>query len=268
MSRLKLYTGAGYDIISTDGKRLEKRAGIAYSAHRGASDIDNSIQGLIKAKMQGFEYCECDIQFTSDDVPIVCHNSTVGGYTIADETAETITSVELGRDIGFGIIYVPTFDDFVKCAKLIGMKLVVDVKTSTEAYLDEICRIVNSYGLQYETIYLCPDITAIGICIGASPGCHAHFCTTSGSSIPSDVSDYVALQSQSNHIGFNVNGTANSDLVQSNVRAYGLELSYWNVTASNYAALAATCPMFMTTDMTMTAIEAAEQDYLDSIELF
>lgn len=264
MSELKILTDGVYESIRTDRTKLSKMMRIGYSRHRGVG-IENSIYGLIKAKEQGYDYVEVDVRKTSDNELVCCHNDSVGGYTISETTASVITEVVIGKQLGIGLVKVPTFDQFVKTAYLIGMNLVIDTKTGSES---EIAAIVHKYNMQDNVIYLAYSLESMTVYAENYRQAHIHYLSTSGASIPSDVSGFVALKAKCDHIGFNVNGTRNADLVQSNVIANGFELSYWNVTASNYAALAATYPMFMTTDMKMDAIKAAENTFLASAELW
>lgn len=261
MSNLKVFTGATYDTIQTDGKRLEKRLHIAYSSHRGVGP-ENTIRGLCETKRAGFDYMECDVRFSSDGVPYCSHNGITGDI-------ETVTNTVLGRDIGYGIIKVPTFEQLVRTAYLIGMKLVVDAHQSqTSEEYAQIGTIVNKYGMQERVVYLCGSSSVMRLFGEMSPGCHVHFCTTSGDSIPADISAFLQLKADGIKAGFNVNGTSNADRVESHVRANGLELSYWSVASTNFSALAATYPMFMTTDMSMSAIKTAEKAFLDTLELW
>lgn len=268
MSDLKVFTGGAYDTVQTDEKRLVKKLRIEYSSHRGVGP-ENTIRGLCETKRRGFDYMECDVRFTSDNVPVCIHNASGGGVVIADSTAEVVTNTVLDRDIGYGLIKIPDFDLFVRTARLIGIKLVVDAHQQwTEEQYRKIGMIVNKYGMQERVVYLCNSASIMRLFGEMSPGCHVHFCTTAGDSIPADISAFLQLKADGIKAGFNVNGTANADRVESHVRANGLELSYWNLASTNFSALAATYPMFMTTDMSMSEIKTAEKTFLDSLELW
>jgi glycerophosphoryl diester phosphodiesterase len=99
-------------------------------AHRGAwknqQVAENSLGSLNKAIELGCEGSEFDVWLSSDKVPVVCHNASVGGKLIEQTTAAELQKISLGKD-GF----VPTLEQYLLAAKHQNRThLVLEIKSS------------------------------------------------------------------------------------------------------------------------------------------
>ena len=77
--------------------------------HRGytsATVAQNTLAAYHRAWLNGSDWIETDARLSSDGVYVVCHDATitVGGvtYTIAEETASTLTNLVLSTDPVYG----------------------------------------------------------------------------------------------------------------------------------------------------------------------
>ena len=105
------------------------------SMHRGYTSTtvaENTLAAFHRAYLNGAEWIEVDARLTSDNVYVCLHNPTVtvGGvtYTVANETASTITSLVLSHDSVYGDCCIPTLESVLKLCAYTGMCANVDCK--------------------------------------------------------------------------------------------------------------------------------------------
>lgn len=138
-------------------------------AHRGAS-YECPEQSLAAYNWAGkfkFDGAECDVQFTSDNVPILMHDSTVdrttnGSGTVASLTASQITALTIDyAENASGLTYypsekVPTLEQYLKVCKYWGMFPVIEIKEAdlTIAKAQIIVDLVVKYGLLEDAIFI------------------------------------------------------------------------------------------------------------------
>lgn len=99
-------------------------------AHRGAwknqNVPENSLGSLNKAIELGCEGSEFDVWLSSDKVPVVCHNASVGGKIIEQTTAAELQKISLGNDD-----FVPIIEQYLLAAKHQNRThLVLEIKSS------------------------------------------------------------------------------------------------------------------------------------------
>ncbi len=114
----------GFELI-TDGFIQNK-----VIAHRGAwknhSVPENSLGSLKKALEIGAEGSEFDVWFSSDKVPVICHNASIGGKLIEQTTAAELQKISLGNGD-----FVPTLQQYLLAIKHQNKtKLVLEIKSS------------------------------------------------------------------------------------------------------------------------------------------
>lgn len=124
--------------------------------HRGLNTIypENTLPSFIGARKSGFIYVESDVRFTADDVPVMLHDESInrtarnsdgttisGTVNISDITYEQALTYDFGIYKGseYAGTKIPTFEQFIKLCKNIGLKPYVELK--------------QPYGTQHEKIY-------------------------------------------------------------------------------------------------------------------
>ena len=132
--------------------------------HRGYNTIapENTLPAFKLSRQYGFDTVECDVQFTSDNVPVILHDDTINrtarnsdGTTISETiNIKSITYSE-ALDYDFGIYKgsayagtkIPSFEEFIILCKHIGLKAYVEIKSSgyTNSQLDYLVSIVKKY---------------------------------------------------------------------------------------------------------------------------
>lgn len=161
-----------YDIYDNDifkaieiYKKVEQATTIQFNpnmrsvAHQGYSTTSQAygnsrLSSYIGAKKHGFDFGECDIQFSSDGVPVCCHdasfNSNGTTVVIADHTlAELKTYNYYGETIA-------SLDEVVKLCKELGLGLYIDHLNGnwSDAYWNTLFAIVKKYQMQDNVYWL------------------------------------------------------------------------------------------------------------------
>ena len=261
---MDFYTGLGTRITVENAAA----SGVGYSApwitaiHRGwvAGAKENTVTAMWLTKENGYDWAECDIRFTADDVPVLAHDGAVTSedgttvLTVADSTAAQLQSVTLQTHTRFGAIGVPTLKEVLDLARLIGLGLLLDCKDSLfdTDHNKILAHTVLQSGWADHVVYmpkspegaaaiLSVDRNASFDFVGYAPG--------TVDTIP-DLAPYQALLTGGNTVGFDINAgyVTNEDFpeVARILREAGLNLSFWNVTASNCAAVMDLGPLRIT----------------------
>lgn len=104
-------------------------------SHRGYSSStvrENTLPAYYRAWLNGTDWIETDARLSSDGIYVVYHDATVtvGGttYTIANETASTLTALVLSKDPVYGECKLPTLESVLKLALYTGMEVNLDCK--------------------------------------------------------------------------------------------------------------------------------------------
>lgn len=138
---------------------MQTNPNIRSVAHQGYSTTSQSygnsrLSSYIGAKKHGFDYGECDIQFSSDGVPVCCHDASfdsngttvvIAGHTLA----ELKTYNYYGETIA-------SLDEVVKLCKELGLGLYIDHLNGnwSDAYWNTIFGIVKKYQMQDNVYWL------------------------------------------------------------------------------------------------------------------
>ena len=143
--RFYLYT-ANYNYVKSiahQGKSYDERT---YNQSR--------LGGYYKAKACGFDVGECDVKWTSDNVPVCCHDASFqsGGETIviAEHTLAELQALDY-----YGST-IATLDSIVKACKEMGMEVAIDHLNSNwdDTKWGILFGIVEKYQMQNYTWWL------------------------------------------------------------------------------------------------------------------
>src|SRR5690242_5942993 len=91
-------------------------------AHRGLhhEHPENSLEAFDAAWAAGFEWCECDVRGSADDVPFVIHDETLDRTTRGRGRIDAASSEQLSR-------LIPTFQELIEATPPSG-RLLVEIK--------------------------------------------------------------------------------------------------------------------------------------------
>lgn len=134
-----------------------------FSIHRGYSTApNNTLQAIWEAKKHGYNCCELDVRYTSDNQVVLSHDATVTGtvdgvevtYTIADTPLATLQTVCIGNTV-FPDAKVCSLEDAMRLCRRIGMRPELDYKVNNEQIYKDCVALSMKYGLQDDTLHCC-----------------------------------------------------------------------------------------------------------------
>lgn len=152
-----------FDNIIND---LDAKSSIFMSLnHRGYSIIapENTLPAFAMSKKMGFEWVEGDLEWTSDNIPVLLHDSTINRtgrnadgtsiestININDITYEQALTYDFGiwKGAQFAGTKIPTFGEFILLCKNLGLNAVIDIKTTlTNSQIELIANSINAVGM-------------------------------------------------------------------------------------------------------------------------
>ena len=125
-------------------------------AHRGysAKTPENTLPSFRSAKLQGFNYIETDVRFTSDNIPVLLHDSDIdrtsnGEGAIKDMSLEQVKQFDFGswKDPSFEGTSIPTLEEFLDLCSKNEICPYIEIKTGTKTQVELMLRLVENYGL-------------------------------------------------------------------------------------------------------------------------
>ena len=135
-------------------------------AHRGfsAGAPENTLPAYVLAKKKGYSYCETDINFTSDGVPMLLHDDSInrtstGQGNLRDLTYDQVRTYDFGAWKGaqYAGTKIPTFEEFLQLCFKLGLHPYCEWKqglpiTNERAQL--LANIVRSCGMRGKMTYI------------------------------------------------------------------------------------------------------------------
>jgi glycerophosphoryl diester phosphodiesterase len=131
-------------------------------AHRGFAELapENTMSAYSQAVSIGATSLECDVQITSDGVPVVIHDSSVNRTTGSTGNVKEMTLAQLrALDAGsyFSPYYagskIPTFDEFLKYAKGRSLRVYPEIKDiRTIADIELMVNVIKDNGMENVTV--------------------------------------------------------------------------------------------------------------------
>lgn len=147
--------------------------GIFGIAHAGGGVApENTIPAYKLAKQRGFNFAECDIQFTSDNVPILMHDATVDRTTdgtgrIRQMTLEQIEALNIPGSGAYTNLKVPTFEELIVLCKKIKLIPIIELKmdditiAENHTTLEILYNIIKKYDMEDRVIFLSVSYTKL-----------------------------------------------------------------------------------------------------------
>jgi len=125
--------------------------------HRGFSCLapENTLTAYKMSAYQGFTMAECDVQFTSDNIPVLLHDNTVdrtsnGTGAIGSMTLEQAKTLDFGswKAPKYKGEKIPTFDEFIALCRQINLHPYIEIKAAlTTERAQMLVNIVKRYGM-------------------------------------------------------------------------------------------------------------------------
>jgi len=151
--------------------KIQKQSGIKNTLdstvkavlHRGYSLLspENTLPAFKMAKERGFSYVECDIRFTSDDVPVLIHDTTIdrtsdGTGEIASLTLTQVKAYDFGswKSSGYVGTEIPTLKEFILLCKKLNLHPYIELKSATTSQIQIAYDIVKNVGMANKVTWI------------------------------------------------------------------------------------------------------------------
>lgn len=132
-------------------------------AHRGYSTVapENTLPAYKLAKQMGFNYVEADIVYTSDNVPVLSHDTTIdrcsdGSGTISNMTFEQLQQYDFGswKSSAYAGTKIPSASQFLYLCKALGLHPYFDLRNATQAQYQILVDAVEANGMTGKVTYV------------------------------------------------------------------------------------------------------------------
>ncbi|RZG48060.1 glycerophosphodiester phosphodiesterase [Acinetobacter wuhouensis] len=142
-------------------------------AHRGYSveAPENTLPAYILAKKKGYSYAETDIQFTSDNIPVLLHDDTIdrtsnGAGNIAQMTFDQVRQYDFGSwfDPKFAGTKIPSLHEFLQLCHRLAIHPYLEIKKDkliTSAQSQLLADMVRNAGLKGKVTYISFSIESL-----------------------------------------------------------------------------------------------------------
>ena len=141
--------------------------------HRGWHECpENTLIAFKTSRLKGFKWVECDIQFTSDSIPVILHDGYINRTARNSDGSELTDNIRIGDityaqanayDYGiykgaeFAGTKLPTFEEFISLCKRVGLRACIEVKDNSKirdtANVQKIVDIVKKYNMDDYVIW-------------------------------------------------------------------------------------------------------------------
>lgn len=157
--------------------------------HRGyhVEAPENSLKAYMLSYEQGFQYVECDIQFTSDGIPVLLHNETINSVArnadgspianmvhISELTYEQVLNYDFGIACGeeYKGLKITSLEAFLAFCKAYGIHPYLEMKgetVDTQAEVDLLMAMVDAAGLRNQVTWISFSREALQFVINRDP---------------------------------------------------------------------------------------------------
>ena len=157
---------------------IKPHIGVRSINHRGWHQCpENTLVAYKQSKVHGFEAGECDVRFTSDNVPVLLHDATINRTARNADGTEIATDISIGSityeqalEYDFGIrsgseyagTKIPTLAEYLKVCRNIGLSPYIEIESGFSAAQHKIIAdTVIASGVVDEVTFISSDSDAL-----------------------------------------------------------------------------------------------------------
>ena len=149
-------------VVAT-GESVYANANVKAINHRGYNSVapENTLSAYRLSKKKGFEYVECDVKFTADNVPVLLHDATVdrtsnGTGNIADMTFADARTLDFGgwKSAEYAGEKIPSFEEFIILCKRIGLHPYIHFEYPSLENTEKMVSIVKRCGMHKKVTWI------------------------------------------------------------------------------------------------------------------
>ena len=243
-------TGGGGDVyVSNHSVEIMKVHSIN---HRGYSDTapENTIPAFKLSKTNGFDIVETDVLFTSDNVPVLLHDTTINrtarnadGTQLSNTIYIKDITLSQALEYDFGVwkgnqyagTKIPTLAEFLKLCKDINLHPYIEIKNDgnyTDAQLQSIVSLVEETGMTGFVTYISFTLSYLSKVATFVPSARLGLLVNSLSQ--SSVTDALTLQTGQNEVFIDAGYLPSTPPDVSLAQNVGIPLEIWTVDVSSW----------------------------------
>lgn len=214
--------------------------------HRGYNTIapENTLPAYKLSKEKGFIYVETDVEFTSDNVPVLLHDASInrtarnadgtaisGTVNISDITYEEALEYDFGiwKNEAYEGTKIPTFEQFIALCRNIGLHPYIELKNGgyTQEQINSVVAIVKAYGMLRNVTWISFNATYLGYVKSADSKARlGYVCETITNSVIETAS---GLKTDANDVFVDAMASNLTGALVEDVMDAGLPLEVWTV---------------------------------------
>lgn len=179
LSDLECYTLQEYSEPSSSGSGVYANDNINSVAHMGYSleAPENTLSAYKLAHDKGFKYVECDVSFTSDNIGVLLHDSTIdrtsnGSGKISEMTFEEVRRYDFGSWMGnkYTGEQIPSFEEFIRLCRNLGLHPYIEIKYgANQSQVESLVQTVNKNGMKGKVTYISFETSLLSYVHNADP---------------------------------------------------------------------------------------------------
>ena len=201
--------------------------------HRGYNTTapENTIPAFKLSKQFGFDYIECDVQYTSDHVPVILHDETINrtgrnsdGTEISTTTYIRDITYEQALTYDFGIYKgsewagtkIPTLEELLTLCRNIGLKVYIELKYNpNENNLAALKNAINKTGMKNEITFISYNHDALTTMKNNYPKNRLGLLRGTPGSDTTDLTFMLTLQTDYNEVFYDISNLPESSYLNS-----------------------------------------------------
>ena len=139
----------------------------------------NSLPAFKLSKQHGFSWVETDVQFTSDDIPVLCHDDYINNYAKLPSGADIPSTVYINQstyaqlqnyDFGIGFspeyagLKITTLEELFRLGRGVDLGVRVELKNlrlPTNTQIDVMITLSKKYGMFKKTEWISANLSAL-----------------------------------------------------------------------------------------------------------
>lgn len=212
--------------------------------HRGycTEAPENTIPAFIKSKENGFNFVECDVSFTADNVAVLLHDATIdrtsnGTGNIADLTYEQVLQYDFGSWMSaeYAGTKIPTLREFLMFCKATGLHPYIEIKENgnyTTEQIESIVDLVKETDMYSKVTYISFSSVFLSYVRDVDPTARLGYITYGAND--AIVNEIKNLQTGRNDVFIDCVSVNVTDAVVSACVANGIPLEVWTVNEQSY----------------------------------
>lgn len=210
-------------------------------AHRGYSTEapENTLPAYKLARKNGFWYVETDVEFTSDNVPVLLHDPTIdrtsnGSGNIHELTWAQVQQYDFGswKSSAYAGTKIPSFAQFIKLCKDLMLHPYIELKSGnviTESQIRSLVDIVDAHGMKGKVTWISFFVESLTYVKNYDASARLGFVIESVST--ANINTALGLKTTTNDVF--LDSSHKTAEAAATARAAGLPMEIWTVDAPN-----------------------------------